>query len=227
MSVTTQGDRQSLTVSPMRQERGKSAGFWDRIAERYAKWPVADPEAYERKLALTRAYLKPQMKVLELGCGTGSTAIAHAPHVERIQAVDISSKMIEIAKRKAAAANTENVTFEQLSIEDLAVAAQSMDVVMGHSILHLLKDKDAVIRRVYDCLKPGGIFVTSTMCMSGSYSWFRFVAPIGHALGLIPYVTFFSAAQLRDSITRAGFEIEEDWQPAPDKALFLIASKKH
>lgn len=226
MAVTMQDNSQTTLVPAARHERGLSAGFWDRIAERYARKPVTDPGAYETKLVLTREYLKPDMKVLELGCGTGSTAIAHAPYVASIRAVDISSNMIEIARRKVAAANIKNVAFEQSSINDLVVADQSIDVVMSHSILHLLKEKDAVIRRVYDMLKPDGIFVTSTMCMSDSYNWFRFVAPIGRALGLIPFVTFFSADQLRDGITWAGFEIEEDWQPAPNKALFLIASKQ-
>ena len=52
-----------------------SSKFWDRIAARYARKPVADEAAYRRKLAVTRDYLAPDMDVLEFGCGTGSTAI--------------------------------------------------------------------------------------------------------------------------------------------------------
>jgi cyclopropane fatty-acyl-phospholipid synthase-like methyltransferase len=36
------------------------------------------------------------MEVLEFGCGTGSTAIVHAPHVKELRAIDISEKMIGI-----------------------------------------------------------------------------------------------------------------------------------
>lgn len=46
--------------------------FWDRIAEKYAKQPIANPEAYEEKLRLTRRRLTPDSSVLEFGCGTGS-----------------------------------------------------------------------------------------------------------------------------------------------------------
>ncbi len=53
------------------------------------------------------------MEVLEFGCGTGTTAITHAPYVKHIRAIDISSNMIEIAQRKADAKNIKNVTFEQ------------------------------------------------------------------------------------------------------------------
>ncbi|MDJ0945640.1 MAG: hypothetical protein QNJ30_19405 [Kiloniellales bacterium] len=39
--------------------------FWDRIAERYSKRPVADEAAYQRKLEVTREYFRPEMEVLE------------------------------------------------------------------------------------------------------------------------------------------------------------------
>jgi cyclopropane fatty-acyl-phospholipid synthase-like methyltransferase len=45
------------------------------------------------------------MELLEFGCGTGGTAIIHAPHVKHIRAIDISPRMIEIAKSRAEAAS--------------------------------------------------------------------------------------------------------------------------
>ena len=93
--------------------------FWDRHAKGYAKRPVADEAAYRKKLQVTQDYLEQDMEVLELACGTGTTAIHHAPFVKHILAVDISRKMIEIAQAKAVAENVENVTFEQSSIVDL------------------------------------------------------------------------------------------------------------
>ena len=53
--------------------------FWDRIAVHYSKQPVADELSYQKKLEVTREFLTPQSKVLEFGCGTGSTAIAPCP----------------------------------------------------------------------------------------------------------------------------------------------------
>ena len=75
-----------------------STGFWDRIADRYSKQPIADQDAYQRKLDVTRTYFRPDMDVLELGCGTGGTAILHAPYVRHVRAVDISARMLEIAR---------------------------------------------------------------------------------------------------------------------------------
>ena len=48
-----------------------SSVFWDKVAERYSKKPVANEAAYQRKLRVTREYLRPDMQVLEIGCGTG------------------------------------------------------------------------------------------------------------------------------------------------------------
>jgi ubiquinone/menaquinone biosynthesis C-methylase UbiE len=59
-----------------------SARFWDLFAERYAKTPVANEVMYQKKLEATQRYFKSDMHVLEFGCGTGSTALVHAPFVK-------------------------------------------------------------------------------------------------------------------------------------------------
>ncbi len=74
----------------------KTARFWDFIAKRYARQPVADEASYRKKLEMARTYFSPGSEVLEFGCGTGSTAIAHAPHVAHIRATDVSGKMLAI-----------------------------------------------------------------------------------------------------------------------------------
>ena len=199
--------------------------FWDRHAEGYAKRPVADEESYQKKLAVTREYFRPDMEVMEFGCGTGSTAIVHAPYVKHIRATDISPEMIGIARRKAAAANVENVTFEAVTIEDMDVADGSLDAVMGHSILHLLEDKETVIAAVYRMLKPGGVFVSSTVCLADGYKWLKPLLPVGHFLGLLPLVRFFSKQELETSLTDAGFAIDYNWRPAGGRAVFIVAKK--
>jgi len=202
-----------------------SAKFWDRIAERYARRPVADEASYRTKLQVTRSYFRPDMKVLEFGCGTGSTAIAHAPHVRHIQAIDVSSKMLAIARAKAAAAGVTNVTFEQAAIDDFDAPEGTYDAVLGLSILHLLEDKEAAIARVHAMLKPGGVFVTSTACLGDSMKYLKLVAPVGRALGLMPLVRVFTAKDLEKSLTDAGFAIDHLWQPGKDKAVFIVAMK--
>jgi len=203
----------------------KATTFWDRIAERYAKQPVPDEAVYQKKLELTRAYFSPEAEVLEFGCGTGSTAIAHAPFAKHIRAIDFSEKMIEIARDKADAAGITNVSFEQAAIENLASAGNTYDAVLGHSILHLLENRDEVIARVYEVLKPGGVFVSSTACLGMRYWYLKLVLPLGRLLGFLPLVRFFSADDLATELTDAGFEIEHQWLPDKSMAVFIIAKK--
>jgi len=199
--------------------------FWDRFANRYAKMPVADEVAYQKKLQITREYLRPDMAVLEFGCGTGSTAIAQAPHVEHIKAIDFSPKMLSIAKSKADENKIANISFAQSSIEALDVPDHTYDVVMGHSILHLLKDKEVIISKVYDMLKPGGVFVTSTVCAGGKMHILKVILPIGNVFGLLPFAKFFTPEELASSFVDAGFSIEHQWQPGENKAVFIVARK--
>ena len=203
----------------------RSEKFWDRLAERYSKRPIADEAAYQKKLQITREHFRPDSEVLEIGGGTGSTAILHAPHVKHIRAIDISSKMIEIAQGKADAQNIENVTFERSTIDELSVPDRSVDAVLGMSILHLLENKEEVIARVYKMLKPGGVFVTSTACIGDDMKFFKVIAPVGKFLRLMPVVKVFTQQDLADSITDAGFEIDYQWKPSKGAAVFIVAKK--
>ncbi len=202
-----------------------SARFWDRIAERYSRRPIADEAAYQKKLQVTREHFRPDMEVLEFGCGTGSTALLHAPHVKHIRAIDVSSKMIAIARDKADAEKVGNVTFEQANIDEFTVPDQTFDAVLGLSILHLLEDRETVIAKVHSMLKPGGLFVTSTACLGDTMKFFKVIAPIGKFLGLMPLVKVFSKRELETSLANAGFRIDYQWQPGKGKAVFIVAKK--
>lgn len=204
---------------------GQSTKFWDKIADRYLKQPIADVAAYEKKLQMTQEYFRPDMEVLEIGCGTGSTAIVHAPYVKHIRAIDFSANMIDIAQTRAAAQNIPNLTFEQSTIDELDIPDQSLDVVLGLSILHLLEDKEAAIAKVFNMLKPGGIFVTSTVCLGDQMAWFKWIAPIGKFFGFFPLVKVFTVDELATSLTNARFKIDHQWQPNKGKAVFIVAKK--
>jgi len=204
----------------------QSVRFWDRIAERYSKQPIGDEAAYQKKVQITRDYFRPDMQVLEFGCGTGLTAISHAPFVKHIEAIDISPKMIEIAQGKAEMNTIENVTFRCSSIDAITLPDQSLDAVLGLSILHLLDNRGEVINKVYNMLKLGGVFISNTACLGDSWmKYLKLIVPIGRFFGLMPLVTVFSTKALKTSLTHAGFEIDYQWQPGKNKALFIVAKK--
>ena len=49
----------------------EASRFWDRMADRYVRSPIADEDAYRTKLAVTQGYFRPDMEVLEFGSGSG------------------------------------------------------------------------------------------------------------------------------------------------------------
>lgn len=201
--------------------------FWDKTAERYAKSSISDEATYLKKLAETQSYLRPTMRVLEFGCGTGTTAIYHAPHVQHIDAIDISENMLQIGRDKAREAGIDNVTFTRGTLPDFNAETASIDAVLGLNVIHLLPDREAVIAEAARILKAGGIFVSSTACLGRSYLRFiKLVAPLGKMLGLMPDVFIMTEEELADEIARAGFKIERQWSHGKGNvAVFLVARK--
>ncbi len=199
--------------------------FWDRIAEKYARDPIADPQSYQIKLDITREYFRPDMRVLEIGCGTGTTALYHAPAVARIDAYDLSDNMIEIAKRKAEDAAVTNVHFRQGDVTAMSGSDGLYDAAMAHSLLHLLEDRERVLDKVHAMLKPGGVFISSTACLRDFSFYIRAAIPVMQLVGKAPYVGSFTQEGLINEMARAGFSVVHQWRPGKNKATFLVATK--
>ncbi len=199
------------------------ARFWDRIARRYARKAVPDQAAYETKLSKTDSYLQPDDRVLEIGCGTGTTALHHASGAGQILATDISATMIDIAREKAQSAGVENVRFEVSSIDDLDASPGQYDVILAHSVLHLIADVPHTLRQLRRMLKPGGLLISNTQCIGDSAAWLSWVAPLGRKLGLLPRVNVFREPEFLQWIGDAGFDIEEIWQPKPKASYYIVA----
>ena len=106
-----------------------------------------------------------------------------------------------------------NITFERSAIDEFSASDQTFDAVLGLSILHLLENKEEVISKVHKMLKPGGIFVTSTPCLGDTMKYFKIIAPIGKFFGFLPVLRVFTAKELEDSLTQAGFQIDHHCLP--------------
>ncbi len=110
--------------------------FWDKAAERYAKSPISDEESYQKKLAETQSFFTPNMRILEFGCGTGTTAIQHATHVQHVDAIDISEKMLEIGRGKSAETGIENIKFTRGTLTEFNAQPESLDAILGLNVIH-------------------------------------------------------------------------------------------
>jgi ubiquinone/menaquinone biosynthesis C-methylase UbiE len=199
--------------------------FWDQIALRYSKQPITDTESYERKLTTTQALMQTNMKVLEFGCGTGSTALLHAPHVAQLVATDLSSAMISIGRENAKNAGIDNVSFVHASLDEYKAADASYDMVLAMNLLHLVQDRKASLTKIHKLLKPGGIFISSTVCLSDKMWFLRPIIPIMQWLGKAPFVTFLSANKMLQEVESADFQIQENWTHGRANSLFIVAKK--
>ncbi|MEM7023852.1 MAG: class I SAM-dependent methyltransferase [Pseudomonadota bacterium] len=198
--------------------------FWNRTAKKYAKSPIKNMEAYLQTMDRVKAHLSKEDQVLELGCGTGSTALLLADSADRITGSDISSAMIDIAKSKAKDQEVGNVDFLRWTVSDGKLEREPFDAVMAFNFLHLVEDTAGAVRRVTELLKPGGVFISKTLCLAEKTKLLRVLVYVMQKVGYAPYVKFFGIGDLEQSITKAGFEIiETGMYPAPSR--FIVARR--
>jgi hypothetical protein len=81
------------------------------------------------------------------------------------------------------------------------------------------------MRKVHKILKPGGVSVTSTVCMENKMKYLKFIAPIGRFFGLLPLFDIFTTKELSHSLTHTGFEIDHHWQSKKNSSVFIVAKK--
>ena len=208
-----------------------NAEFWNRTAAKYAKSQIRDLESYEYTLGRTRSYLKQTDSVLELGCGTGMTAVKLADAAGRYTATDVASAMVEIGRARAAEAGAKNLGFAVSGLPDAALPEGPFDAVLAFNLLHLVPETDAALAQVYDRLKPGGLFISKTVCLADGLTplFIRailLVMPVMQALKRWPFVHKFTIAGWEERILSAGFEIIETGNfPARPPSRYIVARK--
>lgn len=201
-----------------------SAKFWDKVSLKYSKKAVPSEDIYQEKLKRTQKLFSKDSVVMEFGCGTGTTSLIHSPFVKEIVAYDYSPGMIEIANQKKADQQVSNVNFEVKAVEDIPFQAETYDVIMAHSILHLTENNEQILKNAYNALKTGGFFVSSSGCIKEMNILIRGVIPVATALGKAPNITKFTADELIDLHKRTGFKVYDAWKYKKGE-LFLIAQK--
>lgn len=214
----------------------KEAKFWDGVAEKYAKTKITDEESYKYTLERTRSYLTKENEVLEIGCGTGSTALLLANSVKTLTASDISAEMIRIGREKAQNKGINNIRFmtNEVSKAELTPNSEGQthyDAVLAFNILHLLQDLPRNLEHINNMVKPGGYFISKTTCKSTNKLSFKLLAiltilPVMQLLGKAPFVKIRKSNEFDKLITNAGFKIIESGDyPANPPHRYIVAQK--
>ncbi|GHH28099.1 class I SAM-dependent methyltransferase [Lentzea cavernae] len=194
-------------------------GKFDRAARGYDFLVGLNPGYHQALRLSARALgLRPGMRVLDLGCGTGASTAAlvtAAPGVE-IVAVDASAGMIARAREKRW---PDTVRFVHSRAED--VDEGQFDAVFAAYLVRNLPEPDATLQRIRDLVKPGGTLVLHEYSVRDSLVstavWTAlcgFIVPAGWLVtgdrSLYTYLwrsvmDFDGASALRDRLRRNGF----------------------
>ena len=110
--------------------------------------------------------IRPGMRILELGCGTGSMWVnnLHLLSGARLTLTDFSEGMLEAARRNI---QMENVDFRQVDIQNIPYEDCSFDAVIANMMLYHVPDLHRGLSEVRRVLKPGGVFYCATYGIHG------------------------------------------------------------
>jgi SAM-dependent methyltransferase len=153
-----------LTVAPSNEEQARA---WDGDEGRYWADHADEFDAALRRYTprfLDAARLSPSDRVLDVGCGTGGTAVEAARRVPQgsVLGVDLSSAMVDVARRHAAHAGLGNVTFEQADAQIHPFDPEAFVVVLARTSAMFFGDRPAAFAHLARALRPGGRLVLLT-----------------------------------------------------------------
>jgi len=155
-----------LRNAPKDQRRGLYRTVYDERSRRISHHPLvmraADPVARERaaapQLRLVRRFVTPQSTFLEIGAGDCSLALAMAPHVKQVFAVDVSKELVSDVQ------NPSNFEFRLFDGIEIDLPPSSIDLAYSSDVLEHLHPDDVAeqLTNVLHVLKPGGLYVCVT-----------------------------------------------------------------
>ena len=190
----------------------KAEIFWDKQAGRFDKSQKQFDSASREILLRTKEFLNPDDKVLDFGCATGTKTLELAGGIRHIHGLDLSSEMIGLAMKNLNASNVKNASFSSGTIFKDDLEKASFDKIIAYSIIHMLEDREKVIQRINELLKPGGLFIAETACFKErmspgtrlQFTSFRFLK----RLGLFPlHLNMFTTADVAQLVGSHDFYI--------------------
>jgi SAM-dependent methyltransferase len=167
---------QKLTAPPLANAEqaaawdGDGGRFWAEHADHFDRSVRAYQQAF-----MAAAAIRPDDRVLDVGCGAGQTSLdaARAATTGSVLGIDLSGPMLEVARRRAAAAGLLNVEFVQGDAQVHPFSPASFDVVLGRNSTMFFADPPAAFGHLAGATKPGGRLVLMAWQSRADNAWFR------------------------------------------------------
>lgn len=157
-------------VAQLRAWDGDEGAYWTDHADYFDR-----AVATYHQLLFEAAAIAGTDRVLDIGCGTGQTtrdAARRATHGEAV-GVDLSSRMIEYARSRAAAEGLTNATFEQVDAQVHPFQPASFDVAISRTGAMFFGDMTAAFGNIARAVEPGGRLTLMTWQGMSENAWIR------------------------------------------------------
>jgi len=180
---------------------------------------------YHIVLAFIDKYLRPNMKVLDIGCGIGTISLYIASKGNKVLGIDISEKAINAAQKTAELLGIENASFRAVNFLDVDFE-EKFDFVIFSEVLEHLPDDKFAIKKIYNLLRANGILFLSTCLERDPMHKIRirllgkdkFDISVGH-------LRRYSKEELTQLLESNGFKIREIKQTEGLLRMFLFTTK--
>lgn len=205
--------------------------FWDKQAKIFDRADKKFESVYKDILEKTVSYLNSNDNVLDYGCATGSKTIELSKKVRHIHGIDISTEMIRQANKKKGELQISNISFSYGTIFNADLENNSFDAIIAFGIIHLLEDSQKIMQRIYELIKPGGLFISTTACMKDKMALKNKLEVrlyiFMKKLGVFPlHLNMFKSSDVEKLIGDQNFKIVETEKIAEGiPAIFVIARK--
>lgn len=203
----------------------KSELFWNRVAKRTSNHNQKPNNKTVKVLKNLKKYLKPTDNVLDFACGSGIIAAEISKEVDSVIGIDISTQMIKVANSRKMEHGIDNLEFSQITIFDESLKSGSFDVILAFNILHYLNNKEAFSNRMNELIKPGGLFISSTVYKKDRKTFIVYLFDIINKLNIMPKIHFYSSNQLEDFMLKYNFKIIESIDISDMPERFIVVQK--
>lgn len=210
----------------------------------YMRILESQPRRYDRGIAmlslgrserarrrLVADNVRPADRVLEIGSGTGTSAILAARAGAQVLGFDVSAAMLAVAREKVAAAGLgERIELREMGVGDMdQLADERFDVVMATLVFSELspEEQDYALRHASRVLRAGGRLAIADEARPRGLAH-RLLhgaarAPLLLVTFALTQTTTRAVAELSGRVRRAGFRVEVEERSALDSFLYLVA----